>query len=312
MENAHHAFEEKRRAAEDMDERLARIQAKLRLPVLPRRIECCDISHLGGQDTVGAVVALKDGVPDKAHYRTYKVRSATAGDDYAAMFEVLSRRFARGREALDAPAGEDADAWSLPDLFVVDGGRGQLAVALTAAHDLGLHQLCIVGLAKERESVTGDELVDRVYLPGQKNAIALRPNSPELYLLAFARDEAHRFSNKGRKAQGKRRRFASRLDDVPGIGPKTRTALLKALGTIDGIRSAADDAVLAVKGVTRRHLDTLRKHLGREGDDQDDGVVDDAVVDDAVVDDAVVDDAVPLPEKHANSDQVTAKDQDPP
>jgi excinuclease ABC subunit C len=296
MENAHHAFEEKRRAAEDMDERLARIQAKLRLPVLPRRIECCDISHLGGQDTVGAVVALKDGVPDKSHYRTYKVRSATSGDDYAAMFEVLSRRFARGREALEAAGGQDggqdSDAWSLPDLFVVDGGRGQLAVALTAAHDLGLHQLCIVGLAKERETVTGDELVDRVYLPGQKNPIALRPNSPELYILAFARDEAHRFSNKGRKAQGKRRRFASRLDDVPGIGPKTRTALLKALGTIEGIRGATDDAVLAVKGVTRRHLDTLRKHLGRDGDDQDDGVIEEAVAEEAVAEEAVAEEAV--------------------
>ncbi|HEX7668234.1 MAG TPA: excinuclease ABC subunit UvrC, partial [Polyangiaceae bacterium] len=140
MENAQHAFEEKQRHAEDMDERLGRIQAKLRLPTLPRRIECCDISHLGGEDTVGAVVALLDGVPDKTRYRTYKVRTAGAGDDYAAMFEVLSRRFARGARAKD---GEDAETWELPDLFVVDGGRGQLGVALTAAQDLGLHDLCI-------------------------------------------------------------------------------------------------------------------------------------------------------------------------
>src|SRR5262249_14893575 len=125
MENAKHAFEEKQRAAEDMDERLARIQNKLRLPSLPRRIECCDISHLGGEDTVGAVVALLDGVPDKSRYRTYKVRSAGPGDDYAAMFEVLSRRFARGRSAAE---GTEDEAWELPDLFVVDGGRGQLAV----------------------------------------------------------------------------------------------------------------------------------------------------------------------------------------
>ena len=275
MENAKHAFEEKRRAAEDMEERLARIQAKLRLPTLPHRIECCDISHLGGEDTVGAVVALKDGVPDKSRYRTYKVRSAGPGDDYAAMLEVLSRRFARGKGAAE---GSEDDAWELPDLFVVDGGRGQLAIALTAAHDLGLHELRVAGLAKERESVTGEELVDRVYLPGQKNPIALRPNSPELYLLAMARDEAHRFANRGRKKVGKRRRFASRLDEVPGIGPKTRTALLTALGSVDGIRRANDADVLAVKGVARRHLEALRKYLGREDDtegDTDDGLVQD-------------------------------------
>jgi excinuclease ABC subunit C len=273
MENAKHAFEEKQRAAEDMEERLARIQNKLRLPTPPRRIECCDISHLGGQDTVGAVVALKDGVPDKARYRTYKVRSAGPGDDYAAMFEVLSRRFARGKNATEA--AEDETAWDLPDLFLVDGGRGQLAVALTAASDLGLHELRIAGLAKERETATGEALVDRVYLPGQKNPISLRPNSPELYILAVARDEAHRFANKGRKSIGKKRRFASRLDDVPGIGPKTRTAVLKALGSIDGIRRATDSEVLSVKGVARRHLEALRKYLGREDDDHDDGVVED-------------------------------------
>ncbi|HEX3595659.1 MAG TPA: excinuclease ABC subunit UvrC [Polyangiaceae bacterium] len=270
MENAKHAFDEKRRAAEDMDERLARIQVKLRLPALPRRIECVDISHLGGEDTVGGVVALKDGVPDKSRYRTYKVRSAGPGDDYAAMLEVLSRRFARGRAAAE---GAETDTWELPDLFLVDGGRGQLAVALTAAHDLGLHELSIAGLAKERENVAGEELVDRVYLPGQKNPISLRPNSPELYLLAMARDEAHRFANRGRKKVGKRRRFASRLDDVPGVGPKTRTTLLTALGSVDGIRRATDVEVLAVRGVSKRHLEALRKYLGREGEDQDDGVV---------------------------------------
>src|SRR5262249_33923060 len=137
------------------------------------------------------------------------------------------------------------------------------------------HDLAIVGLAKERENVLGEELVDRVYLPNQKNPISLRANSPELFLLAMARDEAHRFSNRGRKKVGKRRRFASRLDDVPGIGPKTRTALLTVLGSIDGIRSAPDEAILAVKGVKRAQLDALRKHLGREGDEQDDGLVED-------------------------------------
>jgi excinuclease ABC subunit C len=275
QENARHAFESKRRAADDVDERLARVQERLRLPTLPRRIECCDISHLGGEDTVGAVVALENGVPDKKRYRTYKVRTAGEGDDYRAMYEVLLRRFRRGAEAKvakisasdEATAGagvpESNDEWQLPDLFVVDGGRGQLAVALTAAHDLGLHDLCIVGLAKERESPLGEKFVDRVYLPGQKNPIPLRPNSPELFLLARARDEAHRFANRGRKKVGKRRRFESELDRVPGIGDKTRKALLTALGSVAALRTASDEAILAVPGVTRKHLAALRAWFSR-------------------------------------------------
>lgn len=263
MDNARHAFSEKRRAAEDVDERLARVQERLRLPSLPRRIECCDISHLGGGDTVGAVVCLSDGAPDKKRYRTYRVRSVSDGDDYEAMYEVLSRRFRRGRAAREAPEGSDDDRdWELPDLFVVDGGRGQLGVALAAAHDLGLHELALCGLAKERESASGDVLVDRVYLPGQKNPIQLRQNTPELFLLARARDEAHRFANRGRSKVGKRRRMASKLDAVPGVGPKTRTALLRELGSVQAIRAASDEQILAVRGVGRRQLEALRQHLG--------------------------------------------------
>ncbi|HEY3667118.1 MAG TPA: excinuclease ABC subunit UvrC [Polyangiaceae bacterium] len=308
VDNARHAFEEKRRAASDIDERLLKVQERLRLPTLPRRIECCDISHLGGQDTVGAVVALFNGMPDKKRYRTYRVRSvgegaAEGGDDYRAMFEVLGRRFSRGRDAAqrsaeaaalaeangaievadaegeagaapnDAEAGPpeamdaletsssaaDATDWQLPDLFVVDGGRGQLGVALAAAHDLGLHDLPICGLAKEKENVLGDKLVDRVYLPGQKNPIPLRPNTPELFLLARARDEAHRFSNRGRKKVGKKRRLSSELDQIPGIGPKTRTALLKTLGSVSAVRGASDEAILAVPGVNKKHLQALHE-----------------------------------------------------
>lgn len=278
IDNARHAFEEKRRAESDIDERLLKVQERLRLPTLPRRVECCDISHLGGQDTVGAVVALLNGMPDKKRYRTYKVKTVGEGDDYRAMFEVLSRRFRRGRDAkleaaepeIDAETGEVIEAaestgtdWQLPDLFVVDGGRGQLGVALAAAHDLGLHDLPICGLAKEKENVLGDKLVDRVYLPGQKNPIPLRPNSPELFLLARARDEAHRFSNRGRKKIGKKRRLTSELDQVPGIGPKTRVALLKTLGSMSAVRLANDEAILAVPGVTKKHLSALRGWLER-------------------------------------------------
>jgi excinuclease ABC subunit C len=268
-DNAKHAFEEKRRSEEDIEARLARLQNKLRLPKMPHRIECVDISHLGGTDAVGAVVALLDGKPDKPRYRNYRVKPETPGDDYAAIFEVLSRRFLRGVKAKsqENESGEDAqtladeaEKWQLPDLFVVDGGRGQLAVALTAASDLGITDLSIIGLAKEKESPTGEKLVDRVYLPGQKNPIALRTGSPEHHFLCLARDEAHRFSNRGRMKLGKARTFKSTLDDVPGIGPKTRKALLMAFGSVDAIRTASDEALLAVSGVNRRQVQALRDH----------------------------------------------------
>ncbi len=255
IDNAEHAFKEKQRHSEEIEGRLEQLQDKLRLPTLPRTIECCDISHLGGGDAVGAVVCLQDGQPARGRYKQFRVKTTSDGDDYTAMYEVLSRRFRRGRQAEQ----DDAGQWEMPDLFVVDGGRGQLNVALTAARDLGLHDLSIVGLAKERETVGGDKLVDRVYLPGQKNGIPLRPTSAALYFLAHARDEAHRFANLHRERRGKKRRLKSELDDIKGIGPKTRKTLLSALGSMKAIRAASDEEILAVEGVSPRHLAALRK-----------------------------------------------------
>ncbi|MBX3226856.1 MAG: excinuclease ABC subunit UvrC [Labilithrix sp.] len=285
-ENAAHAFNEKRRASDDVQERLTQLKERLRLPTVPRRIECCDISHLAGKDTVGAVVAMLDGEPDKKRYRTFTVKGGAgaegaskavdgaptpgsveedidgmpvhvAGDDYRAMYEVLARRFRRGLKKQEEGEGAEQE-WDLPDLFVVDGGRGQLAVALAAARDLGLHELPIVALAKEKESVMGDTLVDRVYLPGQKNPIPLKSHSASMFFLARARDEAHRFSNRARERLGKKKRMRSALDDVAGIGPRTKQALLMHLGSLKAIKAATDDAILAVPGVTRRHLKALR------------------------------------------------------
>jgi excinuclease ABC subunit C len=170
------------------------------------------------------------------------------------MYEVLQRRFRRGKQAVD---GED---WDLPDLFLVDGGRGQLAVAMAAAQDLGLFDLQLAGLAKERDLKDGEHLIDRVYLPGQKNPIPLKPNSPELFMLAHARDEAHRFANRSRERAGSQRRMASELDLVVGIGPKTRVTLLKRFGSLANVRTASDEALLATPGFNRRQLTALRAH----------------------------------------------------
>ncbi len=326
-DNARHSFAEKQRRADDVQDRLRDLQERLRLAVLPRRIECCDISHLGGGDTVGAVVAMFDGELDKKHYRTFNVRgdavrdqAGQINDDYGAMYEVLARRFRRaivgsqesataeadpgGAEAVGAAGEDEAVAepearagksrregregdWELPDLFVVDGGRGQLAVAIAAAHDLGLHDLSIVALAKEREGPvleaptgtssagagvaepgvaagaasaggTKEKLLDRVYLPGQKNPIPLRSTTTSLFLLARLRDEAHRFSNRARMRIGKRRRFASPLDDVKGLGGKAKKALLTHIGNLAAIRAADDATLLAVPGITTRHVRAIR------------------------------------------------------
>jgi excinuclease ABC subunit C len=269
QENAAHAFREKQRSADGLESRLEELRDRLRLPVAPKRIECCDISHLGGGDTVGSVVSLLGGVPEKARYRTYHVKGASGGDDYLAMYEVLSRRFLRGKAAREASVGRvEADAsvsdakaiaWDLPDLFVVDGGRGQLGIALSAANDLGLHDISIVGLAKERESLAGEKLVDRVYLPGQKNGIPLRSASSALFFLARARDEAHRFANHARKKLGKARRLHSEIEDIPGLGVAVQKTLLREIGSMDALRAAPDERILAVSSVTRRHLAALRK-----------------------------------------------------
>ncbi|MGO9835944.1 MAG: excinuclease ABC subunit UvrC [Polyangiaceae bacterium] len=280
-DNARHSFAEKRRQSDDVQERLRDLQERLRLPVVPRRIECCDISHLGGGDTVGAVVAMKDAELDKKRYRTFNVRGTAVrdqggqiNDDYGSMYEVLARRFRRALKAEAAPdvppgegeaSGEPSErdaAWDAPDLFVVDGGRGQLGVALAAAHDLGLHDLCIVGLAKERENALGENLVDRVYLPGQKNPIPLKSTTTSLFLLARLRDEAHRFSNRARMRLGKKRRFRSPLDDVKGLGAATKKALLRNVGNLAAIRAADDATLLAVPGVTARHVKALRTAFG--------------------------------------------------
>ena len=331
-DNAQHAFREKQRASDDIEARLGELRDRLRLPSLPRRIECCDISHLGGGDTVGSIVSLLDGLPDRKRYRSYNVKSVSEGDDYGAMYEVLARRFRRGKAAHDqkegaapreadeaaataedapdvtgAPEGDDGsiDApeptpeppsveptpeppsveptpeppsaepapakrgrgaskasregeWELPDLLVVDGGRGQLQVALSAARDLGLHGLPIVGLAKERETALGEKLVDRVYLPGQKNGIPLRPGSTALFFLARARDEAHRFANYARERLGKRGRLRSELDDIAGLGA-AKKVLLRELGSVVAVKAATDAQILAVPGITKRHLTALRK-----------------------------------------------------
>jgi excinuclease ABC subunit C len=251
-ENAEHAFEEKERAREDVEARLEELQKQLRLPVLPRTIECVDISHSGGEETVAVFVALQNGVPAKDRYRSFRVKQVSGGDDYGAMYEVLMRRLRRGRD--------EEEGWELPDLLVVDGGKGQLGVAARAREDIGVPDLEIASVAKPRVTVTGEEEGDRVFLPGQKNPIPVRGNSA-LSLLLLARDETHRASNALRKKVGRKRRLRSELDEVPGVGPKTRGKLLRNLGSLRDVLEATE-AQLIEAGATKRQSLAIKETLG--------------------------------------------------
>lgn len=273
MENAAHAYREKARAHEDMGARLASIAEKLGLTKTPVRFECIDISHTGGQDTVAAIVAFRDGEPDRKRYRSFHIRGVSGGDDYGAMREALTRRFKRGR---DNEAG-----WELPDLLVVDGGRGQLAIAQAVLCDLGLESQAVVGLAKEKQNVMGEELVDRVYVPGRKNPVEVRSASHALVLLARARDEAHRVSNALRVRLGRGQRLRTRLDDIKGVGKKTRIHLLRKLGSMEAISTATEEQLIAA-GANTKQARAIVEHLRTDAPDavaSEDGALENAFVD---------------------------------
>ena len=251
-ENAEHAFNEKERAREDVEARLSGLQTLLRLSVLPRRIECVDISHSGGEETVAVFVALQDGTPARERYRSFRVKGVGGGDDYGAMYEVLMRRLRRGKK--------EEEGWELPDLLLVDGGKGQLGVAVRAREDIGVPDLEVASVAKPRTTASGEEEGDRVFLPGQKNAIPVRGNSA-LSLLLLARDETHRASNALRKKVGRKRRLRSELDGVPGVGPKTRGKLLRNLGSLRDVLAASVEQLIEA-GATKGQAVAIKEALG--------------------------------------------------
>jgi len=251
-ENAEHAFNEKERAREDVEARLAELQRQLRLSAPPRRIEFVDISHTGGEETVAVFVTLVDGAPARDRYRSFRVKEVSGGDDYAAMYEVLVRRLRRGKS--------EEEGWELPDLLVVDGGKGQLGVAVRAREDIGVPDLELASVAKPRITATGEEEGDRVFLPGQKNAIPVRGSSA-LSLLLLGRDETHRASNVLRKKVGRKKRLRSELDGVPGVGPKTRGKLLRNLGSLREIMTATEERLVEA-GATRRQAQAIKNALG--------------------------------------------------
>jgi excinuclease ABC subunit C len=232
-------------------ERLAKL---LDLADAPRRLHCLDVSTIQGTSTVASRVVFVDGVPDKSQYRRFRIRPEHAGDDFAAMQEAVTRSL---RLCLER------DDEELPDLLVIDGGRGQLAAALKGLDELGLgeeQQVC--GLAKSRLKGIGDarsESGERVFLPGDEAAKPLPLGAPETLLLAGLRDEAHRFAiTYHRQARG---RITSALDEVPGVGPTRRKALLRHFGSLTALRGASRDQLRAMPGLPATVADAVFERL---------------------------------------------------
>jgi excinuclease ABC subunit C len=257
-DNARHALESEAHQTEL--KRLRRVEALeelrevLNLEALPIRIECFDISTAMGQDNVGSMVVFQDGVAKKAHYRKFGIKGQEGMDDFAAMAEVVSRRFAR---LSDATAEEyDESFAATPNLVVIDGGKGQLSAALAAMQAFDLPRVAAVALAKR---------VEEVFLPGQPDPIRLAPHSPGLQLLQRVRDEAHRFAVGFHRQRRDTRSFASIFDELEGVGPARRRALLQHFGSVERFLAATQEELEGVPGVPAKTARSIYAQLHKAG-----------------------------------------------
>jgi excinuclease ABC subunit C len=261
------------------DEALDGLAAALGLARPPERIECFDMSNIQGTSAVGSMVVFVNGRPEPREYRRFRIRSGETPDDFRMMAEVLRRRFSRAArlreetgalslaavgadevpETIDDEPGEGRrrqDGWAMPDLVIVDGGKGQLSAALGAMTELGMADVPLAGLAKRFEEL---------HVPGRSDSIVLPRRSQALYLVQRIRDEAHRFAITYHRAVRGKRALASVFDEVPGIGPARKKALLKRFGSVRRIREASVDELAATPGVGRAAAERLKAHLAREG-----------------------------------------------
>ncbi len=245
--NAAAAIHERDEKRASLDATLLELQKRLHLQRLPKRIECYDISTIQGRFSVGSGVVFTDGKTNKTLYRHYRIRQVSGQDDFAMLSEVFSRRF---RE-------DNRESYGMPDLVVVDGGIGQLNAALEIIRGLGMEGLFdLVSLAKSRvapdaASDTIRKSNERVFLPGRRNPVVLRQNSPQLLLLAAIRNEAHRFAIEYHRKLRSKEGVASAIDQVQGIGTKRRVALLKHFGSLQGLKEARLEEIMAVEGISR-------------------------------------------------------------
>jgi len=226
---------------------LAEIKEALALPQLPYRMEVYDIFNIQGKAAVGSMVVFDQGKSKPSHYRRFRIKTVSGADDYAMLQEVLKRRFKRSSDT------SSASAWAvMPDLVLIDGGKGQLNAAREAMREAGTKSVPIASLAKENEEV---------FVPGKAQPIVLPRSSSGLQLLQRLRDEAHRFAITYHQRLRKRETFASALDTIPGIGPKRKRALLKQFGSVQSIQTASEEELAAAKGMNQSLAKKIKEYL---------------------------------------------------
>ena len=228
--------------------RLLALREALGLPEGAQRVECFDISHTMGEATVASCVVYDRQQMQKSEYRRFNIRDIAPGDDYAAMKQALARRYER----------VTAEAGRIPDLILIDGGRGQVGSARAALADLGLHQVCVVGVAKGPERRPGEE---ELVLESEARGLELAPSHPGLHLIQAIRDEAHRFALLGHRARRGKARTTSMLNEIRGIGAKRRQALIEHFGGLRGVQAAAIDDIARVEGISRPLAERIYRHL---------------------------------------------------
>jgi excinuclease ABC subunit C len=259
MQNAELALQSETFVSETRRQRrveaLEELREVLNLESLPVRIECFDISNIQGREVVGSMVVFEDGQPKKAHYRKFTVRTLDGQDDFAAMREVIERRFSRlGADPASADWNESFA--STPNLVVIDGGKGQLSAALAAMHGLDLPRVAVIALAKREEEV---------FVPGQSRPIVLPDHSPGLQMLQRIRDEAHRFAVTFHRQRRDTAARESMFDQLEGIGPARRRALLRHFGSAAGVLAATQDELEGVPGVPAKTARNIYAQLHKAG-----------------------------------------------
>jgi len=234
-----------------MESAMSELQEQLNLPKLPKRIECYDISHIQGTNTVASMSVFEDGKPLSSDYRRFKIKSHDGNDDFASMKEVLTRRFKRLKNAREG--GEENTSFAAsPDLVLIDGGKGQLSSAVEAMLFLGLQDIQLASIAKREEEI---------FLPDAAEPVIMPRNSQALFLLQRVRDEAHRFAITFHRNLRGKHSVKSALDLVPGVGPKRRKMLIRTFGSVKGIREASEEQLAAAPGMTAKVAQQIKEHL---------------------------------------------------
>jgi len=246
--NAQLAIGQRVRDRATQEGRLQALREALGLPESVQRIECFDISHTMGEATVAACVVYDRQQMQKSEYRRFNIHDVTPGDDYAAMRQVLSRRYER----------VNAEAGKIPDLVLIDGGKGQVSAAKAAMVELGMNDIAVVGIAKGPERKPG---LEELIIESEARTLQLPPSHPGLHLIQAIRDEAHRFAIVGHRARRGKARMRSMLNEIPGIGAKRRQALIEHFGGLRGVQAAAIDDIAKVGGISRPLAERIYRHL---------------------------------------------------